>query len=376
MGLTLSQIEFENFRNYSEFKSEPFGSLNIFVGPNGAGKTNIIEGIQLMTSLCSFRNPKWDEVILRGERVARIAAHVAGGGRDLEMGLSIADRKRRYSLNGKAKKSGSLRGLIPAVLFCPDDLQLVKGSAEVRRDGLDSVGSQISSTYYDLKKEYQRTIKQKNKLLQLQDVDISLIDTWNENITLIATSYVKHRLRLYSAFSKNLLRIWLDLSPKLDLRIVYIPSWEVSKDIEVEEPGYNEDEIREKIGNTIRSHRDAEIAAGRSLVGPHKDDIRFYIDGADARRFASQGQQRYISLAWKIAEMETISEICDQKPLLLLDDVLSELDREKKSILMNYLYGKNQTFITSTDVDALDDRILSEANVFTVGSKNEDSTGN
>ena len=367
MSLRLDSVSFENFRNHEKFDSGSLGALNIFIGSNGVGKTNIIEGIQLVTSLDSFRHPKWDEVVRRGERLAKIDAHIVGDGRDIVVGFKSSDCRRFYQLNGKRKNSKDIRGILPSVLFNPDDLQLIKGSAEVRRDGLDSIGVQISNTYHDLKKEYQRTIRQKNKFLQSPEINLSLLDTWNENETLIATSYVKHRLRLFSAFRKNFLSIWPELAHNLSLNVVYIPSWEDEKGKEIEEPDYDETEIREKIGNTIRSHKDAEVAAGRSLVGPHKDDIRFYLDEADARRFASQGQQRLITLVWKIAEMETISEICGQQPLLLLDDVLSELDRDKKRILMEYLVGRNQTFITSTDVDALDDRILSNANIYKVG---------
>jgi len=376
MDLALNDIRLENFRNHDSFKGGPFGSLNIFIGSNGAGKTNILEGIQLITSLESFRNPKWDEVVRHGEEISSINAHAKSDSRDLEIRLRIEKGKRRYFLNGKGKKSADLRALIPSVLFNPDDLQLVKGNAEKRRDGLDSIGVQISTTYHDLRKEYQRSIRQKNRLLQSQEINSTLVDIWNENICLIATSYVKHRLRLFILFRRNFLKEWSDLSPNLKVEIAYAPSWEIEKNFEVGEPDYKEEQLRERIGETIRFHKDAEIAAHRSLVGPHKDDIHIYLDGADARKFASQGQQRLIALAWKIAEMETIKEITGQTPLLLLDDVLSELDHQKKALLLDYLLKGNQTFITSTDIDAIDDRILSGANIFKVGTDDGFKTGN
>ena len=125
--LRIRNIEFNNFRNYSSFDSGEFSSFNIFVGKNGAGKTNIIEGIQLMTTLDSFRNPKWDEVIKWGENSADIRSSFFNDSRDLEMRLHIEEKKRHYFLNGKGKKNQDLLGLLPAVIFTPDDLQIVKG---------------------------------------------------------------------------------------------------------------------------------------------------------------------------------------------------------------------------------------------------------
>lgn len=376
MDLSLADIRLENFRNHSLYKGGPFGSLNIFIGPNGIGKTNILEGIQLVTSLGSFRNPKWDEVVKRGASRASVHIHAVSDKRNLDIGLRIENGKRRYLINGKSRKSADLRALMPSVLFNPDDLLLIKGNVERRREGLDSMGAQISTTYHDLRKEYQKSVRQKNRLLQSEDVNPTLLDVWNENICLIATSYVKHRLRLFSMFRKNLLEGWKDLSLGLDIEVNYIPTWERERDFEIGEPEYTEEDIRERIGETIRSHKEAEMAARRTLVGPHKDDIRFYLDGGDARKFASQGQQRLITLAWKIAEMKTIKQISGQTPLLLLDDVLSELDQQKKALLLGYLLDGKQTFITSTDIDAIGDKILSGANIFKVGTDDGFTAGN
>ena len=376
MDLVLKDIKLENFRNYEHFESGEFDALNIFVGENGAGKTNIVEAIQLITTLESFRNPKWDEVVRWGSDMAFVDGTIVGDKRVLEVRMRAANQKRQYYLNGKGKKNKDLRGLLPAVIFCPDDLQLVKGSSESRRNALDSIGTQISNTYHDLKREYGKSIKQKNALLQGPAINPVLLDSWNENIALIGSAFVKHRLSLFSVFRQHFVSVWSELVSDSDISVLYSPSWEEGKDIEIEASIYTDDEIREKIHAKIESHREAEIATGRSLVGPHRDDVRIYLKGADARKFASQGQQRFIALSWKIAEMRTIGQICEQQPILLLDDVLSELDRTKKDILMGYLVGNKQTFITATDVDMLDDRIIGEAKIFDVSREDGPSAGN
>ncbi len=367
MNLVVNQIELHNFRNYEKFNSGNFSKFNVLVGHNGAGKTNIIEAIQLITSLESFRNPKWDEVVRWGSDRAVVRASFSGDGRSLETKLDIFNKKRSFYLNEKKKSVAELRGLLPAVVFCPDDLRIIKGSAENRRDALDYIGTQISNTYYDLKSKYGKAVKQKNALLQYSDLGCDVLDPWNENIAMIGASFVKHRISLFETFRKNLVRIWLEMVKKLVIDVVYIPSWEEDKDVELITNDYSTEQIRSKLMKKMDFLKEAELASKKTLSGPHRDEIRFYIDGFDARKYASQGQQRFIALSWKIAEMETIYQICGQKPILLLDDVLSELDIEKREILAGYLLDNMQTFITATDVDYLDDNILQRANIFRIG---------
>ena len=294
-------------------------------------------------------------------------ASFSGDGRSLETKLDIFNKKRSFYLNEKKKSVAELRGLLPAVVFCPDDLRIIKGSAENRRDALDYIGTQISNTYYDLKSKYGKAVKQKNALLQYSDLGCDVLDPWNENIAMIGASFVKHRISLFETFRKNLVRIWLEMVKKLVIDVVYIPSWEEDKDVELITNDYSTEQIRSKLMKKMDFLKEAELASKKTLSGPHRDEIRFYIDGFDARKYASQGQQRFIALSWKIAEMETIYQICGQKPILLLDDVLSELDIEKREILAGYLLDNMQTFITATDVDYLDDNILQRANIFRIG---------
>jgi DNA replication and repair protein RecF len=366
MGLSIKNIELDNFRNYEKYDSGELSDFNIFIGKNGVGKTNIIESIQLLTSLESFRNPKWNEVIRWGQEEANVYSKFESDQRKLDVRLQIKNNKRKYFLNQKPKKKQDLRGLLPAVLFSPDDMKLIKGYSDSRRDALDSIGNQISGTYYDLKSEYQKAVKQKNKLLQSENPSLSMLDSWNENISILGSVFVKHRLSLFSTFRKVFIKTYSEMVSENVIDVVYIPSWEVEHDIEIRESDYETEDIRKLLSSKMESLKVAELSSGKTLSGPHRDEIRFYLDGFDAKKYASQGQQRFITLSWKISEMKTIQMICGQQPILLLDDVMSELDRNKRDVLAEYLFGSAQTFITATDIDSLDDRITSRARIFEI----------
>ena len=366
MGMRLSYIRLQDFRNHAFLDSGDLQQFNIFVGPNGAGKTNIIEAIQLITSLESFRTAKWNEMVRWGCETAEVRAAVEGDGRDLDIHLYIRDARRRYQLNGKGKTANELRGLLPSVIFNPDDLDIVKGSAERRRNGLDAIGTQLSGTYHDLKSEFAKAMRQKNALLQSdQAPDPLLLFAWNENIARIAAHFVKHRLSLFNQFSRALRETYGELDIANSFEIHYLPTWAEEGEALVES-SYTEEELNQLILTQMQDHIEAERAAGRCLVGPQRDDLLFNLNAHDARKYASQGQQRFIALAWKVAEMKTIENIAGTRPLLLLDDVLSELDQSKRDVLLDYLLGNKQTFITTTDISQIDDRILRDAHVFEV----------
>ncbi|MBR2521828.1 MAG: DNA replication and repair protein RecF [Coriobacteriales bacterium] len=365
MGLTFDHIELRNFRNYKDFESGQFENLNIFVGPNGVGKTNLLEALQLMTSLDSFRNPKWNELVLWGEEGASATARLVEEHRDIELRLEIANNRRRYFQNGKGKRPADLRGNVTTVLFNPDDLNLAKGPASIRRDAIDQMGAQISSTYYGLRSDYLRAIKEKAALLQADFCVIAMIEPWNESIAAYGLAFIKHRVNLFLAFRQNLLEVCLEIAPDLLIDIAYIPSW--MEEAKIKEAGYDLDEFALALRGKLERLLQAEIASKRCLCGPHLDDIEVEILGHDARRFASQGQQRLILLIWKLAEMKTIAKICNNQPLLLLDDVMSELDTQRRNSLLSGIYGKTQTFITTTDLEYFSEDVLREAKIFRIG---------
>jgi DNA replication and repair protein RecF len=374
VSLYIQDISLYNFRNYRDFRVSLDKNISIIVGKNGIGKTNIIEAIELLTLFDSFRNPSWDELVSWGENTGSLILNTAGDDRLLVYSLMLKENKRQYFFNGKKKNINEIIGSLPAVLFTPDDLQLVKGSAEQRRDAIDLVGIQLSKTYGNLKNNYIKIIKNRNQLFKFDKINQLVLDSWNEKLIEIGSLFFKHRIRLFQVIRDEIVNIYESLVPNEIIQVAYRPSWEASFSeyneilqenlflLEKEQIYYllSEELIRKKQEEMYRRH---------SIVGPHRDEIVIYINGKDARKFGSQGQQRSIALAWKMAEVEVISRLSNQPPILLLDDVMSELDENRRSTLMNYIDKRVQTVITTTSLHYFNEETLDHASVIDLMKK-------
>ena len=216
MTLSIEHIGFTNFRNYERFELNDIGALTLFVGPNAVGKTNIVEGIQLMTALSSFRHPLIDQVIKHGESYARAEARVTGDDRVLDIVMLLESHKRKYTLNGKARRPADLKGLIPSVSFTPDDLDLVKGSMSVRRAAIDALGSQLSPNHYLIKKDYEKVIRYKNRLLK-EEAQVALIDSINETLVTCGAQLACYRSALFAKLAPEISRRYADIAQGLSL---------------------------------------------------------------------------------------------------------------------------------------------------------------
>lgn len=360
MTLCVEDIKLTDFRNYEHFELAEIGPLTVLVGPNATGKTNIIEGIQLMTSLTSFRHPTIDQVIRRGARTSRTEARITDGDRLLDVAMTLREHKRRYTLNGKAKRPADLKGLMPSVAFTPDDLELVKGSMSTRRAALDALGSQLSANHYLIKKDYEKVVRYKNRLLK-EGTSVALLDSINETLVTCGAQLSCYRAALFAKLSPEIARRYADISHGERLIARYAPSWQA--DVSRETSAFSREEAREELAHALEKRRGEEIARKRSLVGPHADRIDFSIEGQDASLFGSQGQQRSVVLAYKLAEAAVIEEVLDQKPILLLDDVMSELDSFRRHALVEFISGDVQTFITTANLAYFDQSLLDEARV-------------
>jgi DNA replication and repair protein RecF len=370
--------------------------------------------------LDSFRHPEWEDVVLHGQETSVISLECIQNERDITLEMRIIDKKREYNLNGKKKKAFELYGLLPTVLFSPDDLQLIKGSSGARRELLDTLGSQLSRTYAELKRDYQKTLRQKNQLLKEHQQEIlrepAILHSWNHNLVKIGSSLLQHRVSLFEKLLNKTTQIFKQLSAAEDLSACYRPSLlsYLNSNKEEESPVFlkggedglppKEDEFE---GNpifdrdlTTNSHKvnvqnksypsqiplekreverlffealtlvqEEEIRRGVSLVGPHRDKIDFYINGRDIREFGSQGQQRTLVLAIKMAELEILREIHDNEPILLLDDVMSELDETRRNALLTMIDKKTQTFITTTNLGYFNRALLDKAQVVHLSKK-------
>ena len=360
----IESLEFRDFRNYEHLLLDGLTDLTIFVGRNGVGKTNILEGIQLLTSTLSFKHPQVSQLIREESDNARLATALVGGDRLLEISLYLEEGKKSYRLNDKPKKVADIRGILPSILFTPDDLELAKKTSRVKRDALDNLGTQLSKSYYVVRQDYEKVIRYKNRLLKEESPDV-LIDSIDETLITCGSQLYCYRMSLFNRMSELISKHYEHISKGQELfEAHYTPSWlYLEEGISRDDCEKSRDEVRQLLAEALGKHREEERRRGRSLVGPHNDKICFYLGGRDVADYASQGQQRSVVLAWKLAEVDAVKQVLDQNPVLLLDDVMSELDETRRAMLVEFVSEETQTFITTTDLAGFSGHLLERARI-------------
>lgn len=360
--MRISHLRLRDVRNYALWEMQPDSALTVFVGPNAVGKTNIIEAIQLVATGSSFRNPRWEEIIRWGAPCASIAMTAEGEGAHAEVELQVeATGSHTWRVGGSVKKRvADACRYVPVVAFTPDDLALVKGPADQRRSALDTLGEQLSATYGALRRDYARVVRQRNALLR-DGAQTADLEPWDEQLIRLGSRLHVHRRRLAGQVSAEAAGIYAHLAAGESLKVRMcdrcgVSTADLSADI-------NPEEADAALRAELARRRHDERVRGVSLAGPHRDDITFLVGDREARTFASQGQQRTIALAWKWAEVVIVTRILNRTPVLLLDDVMSELDEARRGALTDLVQGDVQTFITTTTTGYFDPALLREARV-------------
>jgi DNA replication and repair protein RecF len=366
----VTRLTLAAFRSYAAWEFEPDPRLTVLLGPNAAGKTNAVEALQLVTACRSFREPRWEEVVAWGAGEARVAMQAEGEIPPTITSLTVTSNgSRTYAVDGTVKRRlADVVGRVPSVLFTPDDLTLVKGPAEGRRNALDELGDQLSRTYAALRLDYQRVLRQRNRVLKDEGSDEEL-GPWTEQLAALGSRLTAHRARLAARLAGFSRDIYSDVTGGEALACRYAPS--ASGGAPVEQAGQPEPEeagaIEPVMLQALERRAGEERARKTTLVGPHRDDVVFTLDGRPARAFGSQGQQRSIALAWKLAELRAIEEIGGRRPVLLLDDVMSELDEARRDALLGVVREDIQTIVTTTNLGYFSPRVAKSATVLEVG---------
>ena len=382
MGLRIERVSLRNFRNYRDFALDDMGGLTILVGPNAVGKTNVVEALQLLCAQGSFRHPRTDELVLEGQRWARAEARVVGDGRLLDLGFSVKEGRRSHDLNGKTRPASELRGLVPAVVFTPDDLDLAKGPMGRRRDAVDAVGSQLSSNHHLIKRDFEKVLQHKNRLLR-DEAPQDLVDSIDELMVTCGAQLCAYRSALVRRLGQRMAACYADIvadsSPAggagcEKLEVCYVPSWEEYDPRTPRHFEFTREEAREAIEGALERRRAEERERRRCLVGPHVDKISFFLAGRNVASFASQGQQRSVVLAFKIAEASLVEEMLGQKPVLLLDDVMSELDAARRRSLVDFILASTQSVITSTTLEYFEPDLVARAQLVRLPYEKEGSS--
>ena len=370
MTLTARTLQVADYRNFSHATLELSSGVTILVGRNAAGKTNLIEALQLLTSGRSFRRPTPVELVRTGHSSARMELVVECDGRHIDLACEVVAGKRQFVRNGKRCRASGVRGVLPSVLFCPDDLDMVKRSARLRREALDTFGIQLNEQYAQLVSSYERIVEQRNTLLRTYGGDPGVLAAWDEALVQTGVSLMMHRTALLARVRAHLIEAYRGIAEHEELDVRYVPSItdeEVPVGMEGAAP-FDRATATDLYWQRLGAARDDELRRGMTLVGPHRDEIRFTIDGRDARTFASQGQQRSLVLAWKVAEVQVTRDILGAPPLLLLDDVMSELDAARRHAFLAFIQEEIQTVITTTNLGYFSDDVLRRARVVTVGT--------
>lgn len=372
MSLAVKRIELKNFRSYEQCRLSDMGRRMVLVGPNASGKTNIVEALQLCTGMSSFRNPRPAQLVRMGAESARVCVDLSDGLRELQLRLDVDDKGRKYELNGKRRTGASLKGIMPAVVFTPDDLSLAKGSSSVRRHQLDSLGSQVSVGYRSVLQDYAKLIRQKNRCLK-EGASSSYLAAFDDLLCRVGSQLFVLRMKLMAELEPYMADFYASISGGTgDLRLSYVPSWvqETHSDLSPSgNCGIPADEICDKASvsaklvRALEARREEERIRGRSLVGPHADKVGFVVDGNDASLFASQGQQRSAVLSLKMAELSLVMSRIEQSPLLLLDDVMSELDENRRKAFVEAVPPDVQMVVTTTNRGYFDRSFLSTADI-------------
>jgi len=333
--LKIKSLKLKNFRNYDFLSLDFDASTNIFYGNNAQGKTNILEAIYISATTKSHRGSKDRELIRFGEEESHIEIIIDKNDLEYQIDMHLKKNNAKGIAVNKIpiKKASELFGIINIVFFSPEDLSIIKNGPSERRRFMDIELSQLDRIYLSNLQNYNRIINQRNNLLKDLN-DIETLDVWDMQLVKYGEEIIKRRNKFINQINEIISSIHYNLTGgKEELKLIYEPS---NGSISLEQ--------------MIKRNREKDIRNKSTSAGPHRDDICFLIKNIDIRRFGSQGQQRTAALSLKLSEIELVKSIINDTPVLLLDDVLSELDKYRQNYLLNNIHDI-QTLITCTGVD-------------------------
>ena len=346
--MRVNEVKIENFRNIDFMGIIPHKEINVIYGQNGQGKTNLLEAIWLFTGCKSFRNSKDSELVQFNSDNSRISLSFETELRENSASIFI-DKKRTASLNGiNLTSPRELIGKYYAVVFSPIHLSLIKDGPINRRKFIDTAISQIDNMYAKKLMYFNHLIQQKNALLKNAAENISLLDTldvWDEKIALSGAEIIYDRINYIKKLKGKATEIYNGISgEREELDIKYLSNIRYESE--------DKNDIARIYFESLKKHRPNDLYLKNTTCGPHRDDIDILINNISARKFGSQGQQRSASLSLKLGEAEIIKDLKGEHPIILLDDVMSELDITRQNYILNKMKDK-QVFITCCEKETV-----------------------
>lgn len=350
----IADLRLQNFRSYEDglFEFEP--GVNIIVGPNASGKTNLLESVLVLAHGSSYR-AKDSELVMFTKPWARLDAHLMSGNERIVKLVQEPAQSKSYDIDGKPYRRLSLAHTLPVVLFEPNHLLLLSSGPDGRRAYLDDLLEQTAAGYGKLRREYRRTLAQRNALLKQPGHHRAQLFPWDVRLSELGGQVVRYRQELVNKMNDQIEKLYKDLShTKTRTSLRYESRW--ASDV------YESHMIKK-----LETNHDTDRLRGFTSVGPHREDLVVYFDGHQASETASRGEARTLVLGLKIMELQIVREARDITPLLLLDDVFSELDGARRRALTGYLRSY-QTFITTTDADVVIQNFTETAHIIPLGS--------
>jgi DNA replication and repair protein RecF len=367
--MIFERLRLVNFRNYRDVVVSFSPRVNVFVGENGQGKTNLLEALFLLSQGDTFRYSDNTTLINSGCSEAIIQARVVQNELHYKLQLGLSKSRKVLTMNDKRITSTDIRKLFASVVFSPESLSSIKEGADHRRELLDELLITFDRRNADLITDYRKALKTRNKILKnhlegLQDrqVTLQLLESINPAFLRLATDLTFARIFALNGLAKefNNAMQYISKNDSTEISVDYVISSENGM-------SYTSEKVHNALQNRMSELQDAELSSGSSLVGPHKHDIVFLYGQKDSRFYCSQGQQRAIILSFKIAQIVYHRKAHGTYPVLMLDDVLSELDKAKRDALISFLHEINtQIFVTTTDFALPDSFKLDQVSVITI----------
>lgn len=348
--MIIKKLDFLNYRNIEKLCLEPDAAMNIIYGENAQGKTNLLEGIYLFTGSKSFRGSRDAELIRFGEESKTAEITVDFSTRyDIYCGkLAIKENRTAFLNQIPLKTTRELGEYFPAMLFAPKDLGLVQSGPEERRSFLDQGLFQLKTKYGELLKNYRTALDQRNAILKNIRANLDWVinlEIWDVTLAALGTKIIYQREQYLKRLEKYAVPFYQGLSGTTEILAMTLART-------IDTDSNDQQVIEKKLLQSLEANREKDIACGFTTAGPHRDDLIFTINGLPVKAFGSQGQQRSVALAVKMGEAYILEEVYEEAPVILLDDVMSELDQQRQNYILNHI-NQFQVFITCCDKDAI-----------------------
>lgn len=356
----IKDINIVNFRNYDKLSLKFEKGINIIYGNNGQGKTNLLESLYVLALTKSHRSYIDSNLIKNDKEFLKITGNIYFNKIKTKLEISMDNKKKLLKIdNNELKKINEYISRMNIIIFCPDDLELIKNSPNIRRKFLNMELSQLYSNYYVLINEY-------NKILKLRNDYLKKTRNFDKNYFNILTNYlIDKAIQVYRIRNKFIIKLNNNIAD-IYKNLTCIDNFYISYLTSINFENYDKEYLKEILEIEFKKIYEKELKYKVTLIGPHRDDLEFYIGSKNIKQYGSQGQQRMAVLAIKLAEIDIFKQYKDSYPILLLDDVFSELDKRKKNSLLNYINNDIQVLITTTDLANINKKLINSAKLIQI----------